>query len=166
MPRTGLIKKRIATPDPIFNSRLVSKLVNKLMIGGKKTLAQKIVYQAFTKIQKETGKDPLSVFEEAVKSVMPKMEVRPRRVGGATYMVPLEVRGERREHLAFKFLIEAAKARSNADYIDRETKSHTFAGKLAQELIEAASAEGGAVKRRHDLQRMAEANKAFAHFRW
>lgn len=166
MPRTGGILKRSINSDPIYNSPLVSRFINKIMIDGKKSLAQKIVYQAFSKIQKETGHDPLSVFEEAIKNVTPRMEVRPRRVGGATYMVPLEVRGGRREHLALKFIIGAASSKSNTEYIDREGKNLAFSGKLAAEIIEAASQAGGAVKKKEELHRMAEANKAFAHFRW
>lgn len=166
MPRTGRVAKREIEPDLFYGSKLVAKLINKIMLDGKKQLAQRLVYQAFDKIQKETGDDPLFVFEEAVKNVTPKMEVRPRRVGGATYMVPLEVKGSRREHLALKFLTEAAQELPNVDYIDRDQKTFIFAGKLAREIIEASQATGGAVKRKENIHRMAEANKAFAHFRW
>lgn len=166
MPRTGHIAKREIEPDPLYESRLVAKLINKIMLSGKKQVAQKLVYAAFDKIQKETGNNPLVVFEEAVKNVTPRMEVRPRRVGGATYMVPLEVKGSRREHLALKFLTETAKERPNVDYVDKDQKVLVFAGKLAQEIIEASQATGGAIQRKENIHRMAEANKAFAHFRW
>lgn len=166
MPRTGQVPKREIESDPLYGSRVVAKLINKIMFDGKKQVAQKIVYQAFDKIQKETGKDPVFVFQDAVKNVTPKMEVRPRRVGGATYMVPLEVKGSRREHLALKFLIEAAQELPNADYIDKDAKTLVFSGKLAAEIIEASESEGRAVQKKENIHRMAEANKAFAHFRW
>lgn len=166
MPRTGHVAKREIEPDPLYGSKLVARLINKIMLDGKKQLAQRLVYQAFDKIQKETGNDPLFVFEEAVKNVTPKMEVRPRRVGGATYMVPLEVKGSRREHLALKFLAEAARKKPNVDYVDKDKTTLVFSGKLAREIIEASQATGGAVQRKENIHRMAEANKAFAHFRW
>jgi small subunit ribosomal protein S7 len=150
--------KRILAPDPIYNSRLVSRFINKVMWDGKKTIAQKLVYQALDDIEK-MGKNPLQVFETALTNVSPKMEVRPRRVGGASYQVPTEVRGDRREALGIRWLIDAARKRSNKEY-------HSFSKKLAQELLDAADNKGAAIKKKEDTLRMAEANKAFAHFRW
>lgn len=129
------------------------------MKGGKKNLAQKLVYRALERIKKETDQDPLKVFQKAVENVKPGMEVRPRRVGGAAYQVPIPVKGDRKESLAIRWLVLAARARSNRDY-------HAFDQKLAAELLEASEGEGGAVKKKVDIHRMAEANKAFAHFRW
>ncbi len=150
--------KRILQPDPIYNSRLVSRFINKVMFDGKKTIAQKLVYSALDQIEK-SGKKPMQVFETALTNVAPKMEVRPRRVGGASYQVPTEVRGDRREALAIRWLIDAAKKRSNKEF-------HGFDLKLAAELVAAAENQGSAIKKKEDTLRMAEANKAFAHFRW
>ena len=151
--------KRPLEPDAIYNSRLVTRFINRVMMDGKKTVAQRQVYAALDKVEKDTGKSALSVFETALANVAPKMEVRPRRVGGASYQVPVEVRGARREALAIRWLITAANARSNKEY-------KTFGNKLAAELLDASNNAGSAIKRREDVQRMADANKAFAHFRW
>lgn len=158
MPRTGAIEKRVLPPDPLYNSRLVSRLINKVMVDGKRSVAQNLVYKAFDLI-KEKGQNPLEVFEKAVKNVSPKMEVRPRRVGGASYMVPNEVRGDRRESLAIRWLVISARDKSNKEF-------HTFDLKLAIELMDAANQAGGAFKKKADIEKQAEANRAFAHFRW
>lgn len=152
-------QKRKLTPDPIYNSRLITRLINKVMYDGKKTVAQKAVYSALEEIEKQTGKNPLLVFESALANVSPRMEVRPRRVGGASYQVPVEVRGDRKEALALRWLLKAAASRSSKEYKD-------FGSKLAAELLDAANNTGGAIKKRDDTLRMAEANRAFAHFRW
>lgn len=156
--RGGRAPKRTLNPDPIYNSRLVTRFINKVMVDGKKTVAQSLVYKAFDLIEK-SGKNPTQVFESALANVSPRMEVKPRRVGGASYQVPTEVRGDRREALAIRWIITAARARSNREF-------HTFAGKLAAEFMAASDNQGGAIKKREDTLRMAEANKAFAHFRW
>lgn len=159
MPRSGKVIKREVPYDTIYNSKLLSKLINRVMKDGKKTIAQNIVYKALARVEKETGQNPLSIFEAAVLNISPKMEVRPRRVGGASYMVPMEVRGARRESLAIRWLIIAAKAKPNSQY-------HTFDQKLAAELVDAAENKGAAVKKKEDAHKAAEANRAFAHFRW
>ena len=156
--RSRRAEKKIVLPDPIYGSRLVSKIINKVMRDGKKTVAQRIVYKALEEIEK-TGKKPMTVLDQAMTNISPKMEVRPRRVGGASYQVPVEVRGDRREALAIRWLITAARDKSNKEF-------HTFDKKLAAELMAAADGTGSAVKRREDTLRVAEANKAFAHFRW
>ncbi|HAA63953.1 MAG TPA: 30S ribosomal protein S7, partial [Thermoanaerobacter sp.] len=143
-------------PDPVYNSKKVSKLINKVMWDGKKSLAQKICYGAFDIIREKTGRDPLEVFEEALNNVMPVLEVRPRRVGGATYQVPMEVRPERRLSLGIRWLVEYARQRSGKSMME----------KLAAEIMDAANNTGGSVKKREDTHKMAEANKAFAHYRW
>jgi len=159
MPRSGRVKKRILPPDPIYNSRLVTRLINRVTKQGKKTIAQKHVYGAFDLIYKRTKKEPLEVFRQAVENVKPSMEVRPRRVGGAFYQVPMPVKGDRRESLAIRWLVLAAKARPNREY-------HTYTEKLTAELLEASKNTGGAVRKKEEVLRMAEANRAFAHFRW
>ncbi len=151
--------KRDLTPDPIYNSRLVTRFINRVMKDGKKTVAQRLVYKALEEIEKQTGKNPVSTFEAALTNVSPRMEVRPRRVGGASYQVPVEVRGDRREALAIRWIITAATNRSNKEF-------KTFNQKLAAELLDASNNQGGAIKKRDDILRMAEANRAFAHFRW
>ena len=158
MSRRGKYKKREILPDPIYNSVLVAKLINKVMRDGKKSLAQRLVYQAFEMIKKQ-GKDPLVVFEAALRNVGPQMEVRPRRVGGASYQVPMPVSNKRRLSLAIRWLVQYANARPNKEY-------HTFSEKLAAELLDAAEGKGEAVRRKEITHKMAEANKAFAHFRW
>jgi small subunit ribosomal protein S7 len=152
------VEKRKLEPDPLYNSRLVSRLVNRVMEEGKKGVAESIVYKAFGKI-KENGKNPLEIFETAVRNVGPRVEVRPRRIGGASYQVPTEVKGDRRESLALRWIVSVAKQRSNTEY-------KSMIDKLSAELIDAANGTGGAIKKRDEAHRMAEANKAFAHFRW
>ena len=158
MPRRGGVKQKKVIPDPIYKNRLVTKLINRCMKDGKKSVAQKQIYDAF-EIIKKAGSDPMQIFSRAIDNIKPQMEVRSRRVGGAAYQVPTPVRGARRDSLAIRWLIFAARARSNSEY-------HTFAEKLAAELTDAAKSEGGAVKKKTDMERMAEANRAFAHFRW
>ncbi len=159
MPRRGRAKPKHIMPDPIYKNRVVAKLINRSMRDGKKSVAQKQVYGALEIIKEETKDDPIKYFSKAIDTIKPSMEVRPRRVGGAAYQVPIPVRGARRESLAIRWLIAAARARSNSEY-------HTFAEKLAVEIMDAAKREGGAVKKKTDMERMAEANRAFAHFRW
>lgn len=159
MPRRGGVKPKITKPDPIYKNRLVTKLINRAMYDGKKSVAQKQVYGAFEIIKEKTKDDPIKIFSQAIGSVKPSMEVRARRVGGAAYQVPSPVRGARRESLAIRWILFEARKRANKEY-------HTFAEKLAAELIDAAKGEGGAVKKKTDIERMAEANRAFAHFRW
>lgn len=156
--RSGKAPKRIIQTDPIYNSKIVTKFINRIMQDGKKTVAQRLVYSAFDEIEK-TGKKPMVVLDAALLNVSPKMEVRPRRVGGASYQVPTEVRGERRESLAIRWLIAGARAKSNKEF-------HGFHLKLAAELMDAAEGKGYAAKKKEDTLRMAEANKAFSHFRW
>lgn len=158
--RSGkLLQKRVIDPDPIYNSKLLTRFINRVMRDGKKTTAQKLIYSALEAIEKETGKSPLAVFETAISNASPRMEVRPRRVGGASYQIPVEVRGDRKTALAIRWLIEAARKRSSKEY-------KTFNEKLAVELLDAAQNAGGAIKKKEDIQRQAEANRAFAHFRW
>jgi len=166
MGRSGFVAKRVIEEDPIYKSRVVAKLINKIMKDGKKEKARKIVYDAFEQIHRETKKDPLEIFEAALKNTQPRMEVRPRRVGGATYMVPLEVRGQRKEHLALVWIINAARQRANREFVDLKDKGLIMAKKLAREILDAAQGSGGAVAKKEEVTRMAEANKAFAHFRW
>jgi small subunit ribosomal protein S7 len=158
MPRRGQARIREVEPDPIYKNRLVAKLINRAMRGGKKSVAQREIYDALEIIKKE-GADPVKVFSQALEAVKPSMEVRPRRIGGAAYQVPIPVRGTRRESLAIRWILATARARPNSEF-------KTFAKKLAAELKEAAAGEGGAVKKKTDMERMAEANRAFAHFRW
>ena len=150
--------KRNVIPDPVYKNKLVAKFINHLMIAGKKTVAEKMFYSAFAAIE-EKGQKPLEVFEKAIQIVGPKVEVRARRVGGANYQVPAEVRGERKVSLAIRWIVDAAKARSSSEY-------HSFANKLAAELLDAVQNQGAAIKKRDTVLRMAEANKAFSHFRW
>lgn len=156
MPRRREVKKRDILPDPKYNSKLVAKFINHVMRKGKKSVAERIVYGAFDLIRQRTGKDPLEVFHQALENVRPIAEVKSRRVGGATYQVPVEVRPERQNTLAMRWIVAYAKLRSE----------HTMIQKLAGELLDAAQNRGGAVKKREDTHRMAEANKAFAHYRW
>lgn len=156
MPRRGQIAKRDVLPDPLYNSNVVTRLVNNIMLDGKKGVAQKIVYGAFNIIQEKTGKDPIETFEAAMENVMPVLEVKARRIGGATYQVPLEVRPERRQTLGLRWITAFARARSE----------RTMKERLAAEIMDAANKTGGAVKKCEDTHRMAEANKAFAHFRY
>lgn len=152
-------KPRDLNTDPVYGSSMVTKLVNRAMYDGKKSVAQKEVYQAFKIMAEKTGEEALSVFEKALANIKPVMEVRPRRIGGAAYQVPMSVRGRRQESLAIRWLIEAARAKSNSEF-------HTFAEKLASEILDATNNEGGAMKKRAEVEKVAEANKAFAHFRW
>ena len=156
MPRRGQIAKRDVLPDPLYNSKVVTRLINNIMLDGKKGVAQKIVYGAFSIIEEKTGKDPIEVFDAAMENVMPVLEVKARRIGGATYQVPLEVRPERRQTLGLRWITFFARARSE----------RTMKERLAAEIMDAANKTGGAVKRCDDTHRMAEANKAFAHFRY
>ena len=156
MPRRGIIAKRDVIADPMYNSKLVTKLVNNVMLDGKKTVAQKIVYDAFDIIKEKEQRDPLEVFEEALNNVMPVLEVKARRVGGATYQVPLEIRPERRQTLGLRWLVSYA----------RNRHEKTMAEKLAGEIMDAVAGNGGACKKKEDTHRMAEANKAFAHYKW
>mgnify|MGYP000387098790 CR=1 FL=1 len=156
MPRRGNIAKRDVLADPIYNSKMVTRLVNSVMLDGKKGVAQKIVYEAFSMIQEKTGNDPLETFEKAMENIMPSLEVKARRVGGATYQVPIEIRPERRQTLALRWLVEFSRKRGEK----------TMAERLAAEIMDAANNTGAAVKRKEEMHRMAEANKAFAHYRW
>ena len=156
MPRRGNVPKRDVLPDPMYNSELVTRLINNIMLDGKKGVAQRIVYGAFDIISEKTGKDPLEVFDQAMENVMPQLEVKAVRKGGATYQVPFEVRAERKQTLGLRWLTAYARARGE----------RTMAERLAGELMDAANNTGAAVKKREDTHKMAEANKAFAHFRW
>jgi small subunit ribosomal protein S7 len=156
MARRKRAVKREIPPDPVYKSPLVEKLINYVMWDGKKTLARRIVYKAFEEIQKKTGKHPLEVFEKAMENVKPLMEVRPRRVGGATYQVPMEVRPERQIALSLRWIVNFARERGERTMIER----------LANEILDAYNNRGGAVKKKEDVHKMAEANKAFAHYRW
>ena len=156
MPRRGSIAKRDVLPDPLYNSKLVTRLINNVMVDGKKGVSQKIVYGAFEIIQEKTGKDPLETFEQAMENIMPLLEVKARRVGGATNQVPMEVRPERRQTLGLRWLTNYARLRSEK----------TMKERLAGEILDAINGVGGAAKKRDDTHKMAEANKAFAHYRW
>jgi len=156
MPRKGPVPKRDVLPDPIYNSKLVTRLINKIMIDGKKGTAQKILYGAFDIVKERTGREPLEVFEEALNNVMPVLEVRARRVGGSNYQVPVEVRPDRRITLGLRYLVNYARLRGEK----------TMEERLANEILDAANNTGAAVKKREDMHKMAEANKAFAHYRW
>ena len=156
MPRRGRIAKRDVLPDPLYNSKLVTRLINNIMYDGKKGVAQKIVYGAFDIVHEKTGKEALEVFEEAMENIMPVLEVKARRVGGATYQVPMEVRPERRQTVGLRWITTYSRNRSEK----------TMKERLAGEILDAVNGNGGAVKKREDTHKMAEANKAFAHYRW
>ena len=156
MPRRGNVPKRDVLPDPLYNSKLVTKLVNSIMLDGKKGVAQKVVYGAFDIVRDKSGREPLEVFAEAMENIMPSLEVKARRVGGATYHVPMEVRPERRQTLGLRWITKYARARSEK----------TMRERLAGEIMDACNNLGGAVKKREDTHKMAEANKAFAHYRY
>lgn len=156
MPRRGNVPKREILPDPVYNSVLVAKLTNSIMLDGKKGVAQKVVYDAFDIIKEKTGKNPLEAFTEALNNIMPSLEVKARRVGGATYQVPLEVRPERRQTLGLRWLTNFARKRNEK----------TMKERLAGEILDALNNTGGSVKKREDTHKMAESNKAFAHYRW
>ena len=156
MPRRGNVPKREVLPDPVYNSVLVTKLINSVMLDGKKGVAQKVVYDAFAIVENKTGKNGLDAFKEAMENVMPSLEVKARRVGGATYQVPMEVRPERRQTLGLRWLTTFSRKRSEK----------TMKERLAGEIMDACNNTGSAVKRREETHRMAEANKAFSHYRW
>lgn len=159
MARKGQIKPRILAPDPIYGSRLVTKLINRSMRDGKKSVARKEIYEALEIIKTKTSEDPVKIFDQAMENIKPTMEVRPKRIGGAAYQVPAPVRGPRREALGIRWLVAAANSKSNSDF-------KTYAEKVAAEIMDAAKGEGVSVKKRQDVEKVAEANKAFAHFRW
>ena len=156
MPRRGNVAKRDVLPDPMYNSKLVTRLINNIMYDGKKGVAQKIVYEAFEIVEEKTGKNALEVFEQAMENVMPSLEVMARRVGGANYQVPIEVRPERRQTLGLRWMASYSRLRSEK----------TMKERLAGEILDALNGAGGAAKKRDDTHKMAEANKAFAHYRW
>ncbi|WP_379971384.1 30S ribosomal protein S7 [Ectobacillus sp. sgz5001026] len=156
MPRKGPVSKRDVLPDPLYNSKLVTRLINKMMIDGKKGTSQAILYSSFDIVRDRSGKDPMEVFEQALKNIMPVLEVRARRVGGANYQVPVEVRPERRTTLGLRWLVNYARLRGEK----------TMEERLANEILDAANNTGASVKKREDTHKMAEANKAFAHYRW
>ena len=156
MPRRGNVAKRDVLPDPMYHSKLVTRLINNIMYDGKKGVAQKIVYGAFDIVAEKTGNEPLEVFEQAMENVMPSLEVKARRVGGSTYQVPMEVRPERRQTLGLRWLTNYSRLRSEK----------TMRERLAGEILDAVNGAGGAAKKRDDTHKMAEANRAFAHYRW
>ena len=156
MPRRGFIAKREVLADPLYNSTVVTRLINNIMLDGKKGTAQKIVYGAFEIVQEKTGKDPLEAFQQAMDNIMPVLEVKARRVGGATYQVPMEVRPERRQTLGLRWLTTYSRARNEK----------TMKERLAAEIMDAINETGASVKKKEDTHKMAEANKAFAHYRW
>ena len=156
MPRKGHIAKRDVLPDPVYKNKVVTKLINNVMLDGKKGVAQKIVYGAFDLVAEKTGKEALEVFEEAMNNIMPSLEVKARRIGGSTYQVPIEVRPDRRQALALRWLV----------LFSRKRGEKTMKERLANELMDAANNTGAAVKRKEDMHKMADANKAFAHYRW
>ena len=157
MPRKGAVSRREVGPDPVYSSVIVHRLVNNIMTRGKKSVAEQIVYGAFGQVKERTGQDPVKVLDKALHNVMPVLEVRPRRVGGATYQVPIEVRQDRRMSLGLRWLVDYARQRKD---------KRTMLERLVAEILDASNGQGGAVKKREDTHRMAEANKAFAHYRW
>ena len=156
MPRKGNVQKREVLPDPIYNSKMVTRLINHLMLDGKRGTASQILYGAFDLIKKETVNDPVEVFDEAMKNVMPVLEVKARRVGGSNYQVPIEVRPERRSTLGLRWIVNYSRSRGE----------HTMTERLAREIMDAANNTGASVKKREDTHKMADANRAFAHYRW
>ena len=156
MPRRGFIPKREVLADPIYNSTVVTKLINQVMLDGKRGVAQKAVYEAFDSIKEKTGREPGEVFEQAMANIMPVLEVKARRVGGSTYQVPIEIRPERRQTLGLRWLVSYARARGE----------RTMSERLAGEILDACNQTGNALKKKEDTHKMAEANKAFAHYRW
>ena len=156
MPRRGFIPKREVLPDPVYNTTIITKLINQLMYDGKRGIAQSVCYNAFEQVAEKTGKDAMEVFNAALANIMPQLEVKARRVGGATYQVPMEVRPERQVSLSIRWLINYARSRGEKG----------MTAKLSAELLDAFNGRGGAVKKREDTHRMADANKAFAHYRW
>ncbi|WZX99908.1 30S ribosomal protein S7 [Bacillus sp. FSL W7-1360] len=156
MPRKGPVTRRDVLPDPIYNSKLVTRLINRMMVDGKRGTAQTILYQAFDLVKERSGKDPMEVFDQALKNIMPVLEVKARRVGGANYQVPVEVKSDRRTTLGLRWLVNYARLRGEK----------TMQERLAGEVLDAANNTGASVKKREDTHKMAEANKAFAHYRW
>ncbi len=156
MPRKGPVRKRPITPDPIYGNRLVTRFVNRMMVGGKKSIAETIFYRALDQVESRAGRRGIEVFDTAIRNVMPQVEVRPRRVGGATYQVPMEVRADRKVTLAIRWLVNSARKRSGKTMIDR----------LSAEFLDAANNTGSAVRQREEKHKMAEANKAFSHYRF
>jgi small subunit ribosomal protein S7 len=156
MPRKGAVPKRQILPDPRYNSKVLARFINKVMLAGKKSIAERITYDALGIVQEKMGRDPMDIFSQALGNAMPLVEVRPRRVGGATYQVPMEVRPDRRQAMAMRWLIQFA----------RKRPGHSMEEKLANELMDAANNVGATIKKREDTHKMAEANKAFAHYRW
>ena len=156
MPRKGSVAKRDVLPDPVYNSKLVTRLINHLMIDGKRGKASTILYDAFDMIKQQTGNEPLDVFEEAMKNVMPVLEVKARRIGGSNYQVPIEVRPDRRTTLGLRWIVQYSRQRGE----------HTMDERLAKEIMDGANNTGAAVKKREDTHKMADANRAFAHYRW
>ncbi|MFZ0369432.1 MAG: 30S ribosomal protein S7 [Halobacillus sp.] len=156
MPRKGPVAKRDVLPDPMYNSKLVTRLINQIMVNGQRGKAQKILYKSFELVQERSGNDAMEIFDQAMKNVMPVLEVRARRVGGSNYQVPVEVRPERRQALGLRFIVNYARLRGEK----------TMEERLANEILDAGNNTGAAVKRREEMHKMAEANKAFAHYRW
>ncbi len=156
MPRKGPVARRDVLPDPLYKSKLVTRLINRIMVDGKKGVAEQILYNAFELVQERSGKDPMEVFDQALKNIMPVLEVKARRVGGANYQVPIEVKPDRRTTLGLRWLVNYARLRGEK----------TMQERLANEILDAANNTGAAVKKREDTHKMAEANKAFAHYRW
>ena len=156
MPRRGQISKRDVLPDPLYNSKLVTKLINNIMLDGKRGVAQKIVYDSFRMIEEKSGQNPLEAFQQALENVMPQLEVKARRVGGSNYQVPMEVRPERRQTLGLRWIVAYSRSRGEK----------TMAERLAAEIMDAKNSTGGAFKKKEDTHKMAEANKAFAHYRY
>lgn len=156
MPRKGPVPKRDVMPDPVFGNKMVTRLINKVMLDGKRGTAQRIVYTALEEVRERSGKDPMEVFEEAMRNIMPVLEVRARRVGGSNYQVPVEVRNDRRVTLGLRWLVNYSRQRGEKTMVQR----------LANELLDASNNTGGSVKKKEDMHRMAEANRAFAHYRW
>jgi small subunit ribosomal protein S7 len=157
MPRKGPVPKRVVLPDPVYDSELVARFINRMMQGGKKAVAEAVFYKAMEIVEQKTGKPAMEVFEQAIENVAPQVEVRPRRVGGQTYQVPMEVRAERRRSLALRWIVSS---------LQRKKTGRPAHERLAQEIIDAYNKTGGAYKKREDTHRMAEANRAFAHYRW
>jgi small subunit ribosomal protein S7 len=156
MPRKGPAPRRVITPDPVYNDRMVARFINRMLVKGKRSIAEKIFYDAMDTVGERSGQPPLEIFQRAMKNIMPIVEVKPRRVGGATYQVPVEVRQERRNALGIRWLVQ----------FSRRRPGRTMREKLAAEILDAANGQGAAVKKREDSHRMAEANKAFGHYRW
>ena len=156
MPRRGFIPKREVLPDPVYGNTVVTKLINQIMLDGKRGIAQTVCYNAFEAVAAKTGKDAMEVFNEAMANILPSLEVKARRVGGATYQVPMEIRPERRQTLALRWIVDFARKRGEK----------TMAERLAGEILDAANNTGAAVRRKEEMHRMAESNKAFAHYRW